>query len=98
VTDADYVLMVTPSRFARQAASRIAPALRPGITIVSATKGIEEDSLKTMLAMLAEFAPASAGLAVLSGPGFAAEIARGKPAALVVAARDETVTRRVQQL
>ena len=98
VSAADYVLMVTPSRFARQAASRIASALRPGVTIVSAAKGIEEDSLKTMTAMLAEFAPASAGLAALSGPGFASEIARGKPAALVVAARDETVTRRVQQL
>jgi glycerol-3-phosphate dehydrogenase (NAD(P)+) len=90
--------MVTPSRFARQAASRIAPALLLGITIVSATKGIEEDSLKTMVAMLAEFAPASAGLAVLSGPGFAAEIARGKPAALVAASRDEAVALGVQNL
>ncbi|MGD0074223.1 MAG: NAD(P)H-dependent glycerol-3-phosphate dehydrogenase [Candidatus Binataceae bacterium] len=98
VAEANYVLMVTPSRFARQAASRIAPALRLGITIVSATKGIEEDSLKTMVAMLAEFAPASAGLAVLSGPGFAAEIARGKPAALVAASRDEAVALGVQNL
>lgn len=98
VVDADFIVVVTPSRFARQAVSRIASALRPGVTIVSATKGIEEDSLKTMTAMLAEFAPASAGLAVLSGPGFAAEIARGKPAALVAASRDEAVARRVQQL
>ncbi len=98
VADADFVVLVTPSRFARQAVSGIAPALRPGVTIVSATKGIEEDSLKTMTAMLAEFAPASAGLAVLSGPGFAAEIARRKPAALVAASRDEAVAHRVQQL
>ena len=98
VAEADYVLMVTPSRFARQAVSRIAPSLRAGVTIVSATKGIEEESLKTMTAMIAELAPALAGLAVLSGPGFAAEIARGKPAALVSAARDEAIARRVQQL
>ncbi|HTY54520.1 MAG TPA: NAD(P)H-dependent glycerol-3-phosphate dehydrogenase [Candidatus Binataceae bacterium] len=98
VASADYVLMVTPSRFARDAASRVASSLRPGVTIVSATKGIEEDSLKTMTAMMAEFAPPSAGLAVLSGPGFAAEIVTGKPAALVVASREDAVTHRVQHL
>lgn len=98
VAKADFVLMVVPSRFAREAASRFASALRPGVTIVSATKGIEEGSLKTMTMMLAEFAPASAGLVALSGPGFAAEIAHGKPAALVAAARDESVARRAQEL
>ena len=98
VAAAEYVFMVTPSRFARQATNRIAPALKPDVTIVSATKGIEEDSLKTMTEMLREHAPASAGIGALSGPGFAAEIVTGKPAALVVASPDEPVTRRVQYL
>jgi glycerol-3-phosphate dehydrogenase (NAD(P)+) len=51
-----------------------------------------------MSAMLAEVAPAVKKLAVLSGPSFAAEVARGKPAAMVAAARDETVSRDVQEL
>ena len=51
-----------------------------------------------MTAMLAEVAPAVKRLAVLSGPSFAAEVARGKPAAMVAAARDEAVSRSVQDL
>jgi glycerol-3-phosphate dehydrogenase (NAD(P)+) len=71
--------------------------------IVSVTKGIEPDTLLTMSAMLEELtgggAEARAGrVAVLSGPGFAAEVARGKPAALVAAARDDAIAARVQEL
>ena len=76
----------------------VGPALGADVTLVSVTKGIEGDSLKTMIAMLAEVAPAVKRLAVLSGPSFAAEVARGKPAAVVAAARDEAVSRSVQQL
>ena len=92
------VVMAVPSRFARAAMTSIGPALGADATLVSVTKGIEGDSLKTMIAMLAEVAPAVKRLAVLSGPSFAAEVARGKPAAVVAAARDEAVSRSVQQL
>jgi glycerol-3-phosphate dehydrogenase (NAD(P)+) len=92
------VVMAVPSRFARAAMTLIGPALGADATLVSVTKGIEGDSLKTMTAMLAEVAPAVKRLAVLSGPSFAAEVARGKPAAVVAAARDEAVSRSVQQL
>jgi glycerol-3-phosphate dehydrogenase (NAD(P)+) len=51
-----------------------------------------------MTAMLAEVAPNARAYAALSGPGFAAEVARGKPAALVVASRDEDGARQVQHL
>ena len=92
------VLMAVPSRFARAAMTPVGPALGADATLVSVTKGIESDSLKTMTAMLAEVAPAVRKLAVLSGPSFAAEVARGKPAAVVAASRDETVSRGVQDL
>ncbi len=92
------VLMAVPSRFARTAMAPIGPALGGDAMLISVTKGIESDSLKTMTAMLAEVAPMVKRLAVLSGPSFAAEVARGKPAAVVVAARDEAVSRGVQTM
>jgi glycerol-3-phosphate dehydrogenase (NAD(P)+) len=90
--------MAVPSRFAREAMAPVGAAIGADTTLVSVTKGIENDSLKTMTAMLAEVAPAVKKLAVLSGPSFAAEVAGGKPAAVVAAARDETVSRGVQEL
>jgi glycerol-3-phosphate dehydrogenase (NAD(P)+) len=92
------IVMAVPSRFAREAMTPVGEAIGAHTTLVSVTKGIENDSLKTMSAMLAEVAPAVKKLAVLSGPSFAAEVARGKPAAMVAAARDETVSRDVQEL
>ncbi|MGH7905498.1 MAG: NAD(P)H-dependent glycerol-3-phosphate dehydrogenase, partial [Candidatus Binataceae bacterium] len=92
------IIMAIPSSFARNAMRAVAQAIRPGSIIVSATKGIEADSFKTMTAMLAETVPAGIHLAALSGPGFAAEIAGGKPAALVAAASEDNIARAVQQI
>lgn len=78
--------------------TQIAGAVPPESILVSATKGIEEASLASMTAMLAEVAPTARAYAALSGPGFAAEVARGKPAALVVASSDEDAAREVQHL
>ncbi len=97
VSTAEIVVVAIPSRFARAALAQVAPAIRRDAIVVSATKGIEVDSLKTMTQMLAEIMPRGVRLAALSGPGFAAEIARGKPAALVAAAQDEETARRVQE-
>lgn len=95
---AGVVVMAVPSRWARAAMAPVAPALRPGQTVVSLTKGIEADSLSTMTEMLSELVGPGVHLAALSGPGFAAEIAREKPAALVAAARDEAVAHAVQEM
>ncbi len=94
---ADVLVLAVPSSYARASVAPIADAIRPDTILVSATKGIEEATLKTMTGMLAEMAPRSP-TAALSGPGFAAEVARGLPAALVAASRDESVARRIQQL
>jgi glycerol-3-phosphate dehydrogenase (NAD(P)+) len=98
VCDADTIVMAVPSRFARAAIVPIAQAIPSTAMIVSVTKGIEPDTLLTMSAMLGEVAAPSSRVAVISGPGFAAEVARGKPAALVAAARDNGLASRVQAL
>jgi len=110
VSDADTVVIAVPSRFARAAIAPIARAIPARAMIISVTKGIEPDTLLTMTAMIrevienasgagqAEPVPAADRVAALSGPGFAAEVARGRPAALVAAAHDESVAGRVQTL
>jgi glycerol-3-phosphate dehydrogenase (NAD(P)+) len=98
VAHASVIVMAIPSRYAGPAMTQIAGAVQPQSILVSATKGIEEASLATMTAMLAEVAPSARAFAALSGPGFAAEVARGKPAALVVASSDESAARQVQHL
>lgn len=95
---ADVLVIAIPSAHVRAVLTPIADAIRPDAIIVSATKGIDHARLQTMTQMLAEIAPRQVRLAALSGPGFAAEVARGKPAALVAAAQDEAVARRVQEL
>jgi glycerol-3-phosphate dehydrogenase (NAD(P)+) len=98
VAGADVIVMAIPSSHARAAMSAVASAIRPATTIVSATKGVEPGSLLTMTAMLREIVPAGVRCAALSGPGFAAEVARGKPTALVAAATDEATAATAQEL
>lgn len=93
---ASMVVMAIPSRFAREAFAPVAAILDKAQIIISATKGIEEDSLLTMTQMIGELLPANPTVA-LSGPGFAAEIAHGKPTALVAASNDADAARAVQE-
>jgi glycerol-3-phosphate dehydrogenase (NAD(P)+) len=80
----------------RQAAAHI----EPGTLLVSAAKGIENDTLLPMSEVLLEVLPAAVaeGLAFLSGPSFAREVAAGMPTAVVAAASREKVARRVQEV
>lgn len=87
---ADGVLLVVPSQYLRGVAAALAPSLRPGTPVLLCAKGIEAGSLALMTEVAAEVLPA-ARLAVLSGPTFASEVARGLPAAVTLAATDETV-------
>jgi glycerol-3-phosphate dehydrogenase (NAD(P)+) len=91
---AGLILGVMPSRFARAAYSRL--QLDPGVPIVSATKGIERGSLLRMSQVIAETVPGHP-VAVLSGPTFAREIAKGDPAAVVIASQDTALAALVQQ-
>jgi glycerol-3-phosphate dehydrogenase (NAD(P)+) len=96
--DAEIVLGVIPSRHARSLYTRMLPHLHPSMIFASATKGLEDGTLLPMSDVLAEvvgprFAPR---VAVLSGPTFAREVARGEPTALVVASTDSEAACRVQ--
>lgn len=89
---ADAILLVCPAQHVRAVAAALAPKTRPGQPLVVCAKGVEQATGKLMGEVLAETAPEMT-LAVLSGPSFAADVARGLPAALTLACRDERLGR-----
>jgi glycerol-3-phosphate dehydrogenase (NAD(P)+) len=86
----DAILLAVPSQEMRAAASAIAPSLRQGTPVIACAKGIERGTHRFMTEVIAEAAPAALP-AILSGPSFAADVARGLPAAVTLAAGDEVV-------
>jgi len=83
----DMVLAVPPAQHLRGVMRAYAAHYRPGQPIVLCSKGIERGTLKLMTQVLAEEIP-SATVAVLSGPSFAADVARGLPTAVTLACED----------
>ena len=89
VEGARIVVSVSPSQVVRSVMAEAAPFLSRDAVIVSASKGIETSTLKLMHEVLGEVLPHhEEALAVLSGPSFAAEVARGMPTAVSIACRD----------
>jgi glycerol-3-phosphate dehydrogenase (NAD(P)+) len=84
---ADAVLLVTPAQHVRATAHALAPHLAAETCVVVCAKGIEQASGALMTEVLAEVLPGQP-VAVLSGPTFAAEVARGQPTAVTLAATD----------
>lgn len=95
---AELVIEVVPSHAVRDIMGRAAPLLRPGVPIVTASKGIENGTLLTMTELLEDVLPPLLHpyLCVLSGPSFAREVGLGLPTAVSVASRWERVAREVQ--
>ncbi|GGF31015.1 glycerol-3-phosphate dehydrogenase [NAD(P)+] [Aliidongia dinghuensis] len=87
VARADALLLVVPAQYLRATAQALAPVLPEGTPLVIAAKGIEMGSGATMGEVLAETLPRNP-VAVLSGPTFAIEVARGLPTAVTLAAAD----------
>jgi glycerol-3-phosphate dehydrogenase (NAD(P)+) len=97
--DAGIVIGVMPSRFARSLYREMLPHLAPGMRFVSATKGLEQGTLLRMSEVALQvigqrFEPR---VAVLSGPTFAREVARGEPTAVVIASPDQELAASVQR-
>jgi glycerol-3-phosphate dehydrogenase (NAD(P)+) len=90
------VIVAVPSEYCRAVYREAAGLLPAGAALVSATKGLEIDTLQRMTEVAAAEAPGHP-LAVLSGPSFALEVARGLPTAVVVASRDHACAERVQR-
>ena len=82
------VLLVTPSQRTREQVRRLVPYLAEGCVLVCASKGLELGTHLRMSQVLAEEVPPGISIAALSGPNLALEVARGLPAAAVVAARE----------
>ena len=86
---ADAILLVVPAQVLRNVVTALAPALRQGTPLVACAKGIEHGTHKFMSEIIAECA-GDAVPAILSGPSFAADVARGLPTAVTIAAADDT--------
>ncbi|MGB8401412.1 NAD(P)H-dependent glycerol-3-phosphate dehydrogenase, partial [Bradyrhizobium sp.] len=87
---ADIILVATPAQHLREAATMLAPHLRKATPVIACAKGIERGTLKFMTEVIAEAAP-EAVPAILSGPSFADDVARGLPTAVTLAAGDEAL-------
>jgi len=94
---AEIVLAVMPSHHARRLYREMRLLLSPQTVIVSATKGIENQTFKRMTEIAAEIA-GGRRIAALSGPSFAREVARGDPTALTVASIDQEVAANIQRV
>src|ERR1700731_4217800 len=93
---ADAILIATPAQSLRAAVSALAPHLSDGAPLVACAKGIERGTHKFMTEVIAEAAP-KARAAILSGPGFADDVARGLPTAVTLAAHDEELAKQLVQ-
>lgn len=94
------VVLVSPSQVMRRVVAQLRPRLQPDGLLVSAAKGIENDTLLLMSEVLEEVlgSAAASRCAYLSGPSFAREVADELPTAVAVAAADGEVARTVQEL
>ena len=92
----ELLLNVTPAQYLRGSLKAFAPYARPGAPMLLCAKGVEQGSLKLMTEVLAETLP-SVAPAVLSGPSFAVEVARGLPTAVTLACADEALGRRIAE-
>lgn len=96
VRDADLVVLAAPSAFLRRVTRQLVGALRSGVPVGVATKGIEEESLALMGDVVEAELPGHAVVA-LSGPSFALEVARRQPTAIVSASADSAAAAAFQQ-
>jgi len=92
------VLVAVPSHFFRETLRELRPHLPPEAVLVSATKGMEIESLLTMEGVVREELGAEFPYAVLSGPSFAREVAHKTPTAVTIASRRLEVAHNLQRL
>jgi glycerol-3-phosphate dehydrogenase (NAD(P)+) len=96
VARADALLMVTPAQHVRSICQQLRPHLKHDQPVVLCAKGLEQASGQMMSDIIEDELP-NATLAVLSGPSFAADVARGFPAALTLACRNENLGRQLAE-
>src|SRR5215475_343099 len=97
LSEADFALIVVPSHAMREVVSAATNNLTPDSIVVSATKGIENDTLMRMDQVIVEALRYSPRFVALSGPSFAREVAQGDPTAIVAASLDAPAAQLIQQ-
>jgi glycerol-3-phosphate dehydrogenase (NAD(P)+) len=93
---AQAILLVVPAQAVRAVAKTLAPAMAPGTPAIVCAKGIERGTHKFVTDVIAECAP-DAVPAILSGPSFAADVARAMPTAVTLAASDGNLAEQLAQ-
>jgi glycerol-3-phosphate dehydrogenase (NAD(P)+) len=94
---AEFVVFAVPSHGLRAVIRAAAPLIPPQAVVVSAAKGLEADSLRRMSQVIDEETAGQLPVVVLSGPSFAAEVARGLPTAVLAASSNARAAGRVQE-
>lgn len=93
---ADALLLVMPSQFVRGVGGQLAKTVKPGVPALICAKGIERETSALMSEVVADVMPQTPA-AVLSGPTFAAEVARDLPTGATLAAADEALAARLSE-
>jgi glycerol-3-phosphate dehydrogenase (NAD(P)+) len=87
---ADIIVIAVPAQNSRTAVAALAPHLPAGTPVIASAKGIEHGTRRFMTEVIEEAAPQTVP-AILSGPSFADDVARGLPTAVTLAAKDEAM-------
>lgn len=101
IVGADIVISVMPSHHCRSVFEDMHVYLNPAMLLVSATKGLENDTNRRMTEVIVQVVRSMKGftprIGALSGPSFALEVARGDPTAITIASEDAELARVVQR-
>ena len=99
ISGAQILIVAIPTAHARAVYSSAMPSVTPGAVFVSAAKGLEPSTHKRMSEVFSAVFSARSipAFAALSGPSFAAEVARGEPTAVVLATKDATLGAQLQE-
>ncbi len=100
LNDKDLIMMVVPSHFYRSVLIGLKPFLKPGMKFISATKGIENNTLKVMSQVAEEVLEPeyTDSFGCLAGPSFAKEVVAKQPTAVTIACRDISQAERLQNV
>jgi glycerol-3-phosphate dehydrogenase (NAD(P)+) len=93
---AEIVVSAMPSQHCRRIFKEMLPHLQPGVLVISASKGLEQETFRRMTEVIGELAGSGFEVGALSGPTFAAEVARGDPTAITVASKAAQLASTIQ--
>lgn len=96
VKDAEIIISAVPSKAVRETMTKFAPYFKKGQVIVNVAKGLEQESLLRLSQVIEECVP-QCQVCVLSGPSHAEEVGKDIPTACVIAAKNESVGKMVQE-